>query len=210
MVMAEAHEVSRFRTDIVATQRYAIPDIATADALATRCRETGARLLYDIDDDLLHIPRDHPEAAVLRPRARTVARMLRHADTVWVSTPGLAGALGETRAAVRVVPNGLDERLWGTPPVATRPRPGPVRLLFMGSATHGEDWAVVAPALARVVAAFGGSVAFDMIGVLGPEPVPDWVKRVSPSISGAASYPGFVQLDHGCSILGYRHRAAGR
>ena len=157
VVMAEPHEVSRFRTDIVATQRYAIPDIATADALATRCRETGARLLYDIDDDLLHIPRDHPEAEVLRPRARTVARMLRHADAVWVSTPGLAEALGQTRAAVRVVPNGLDERLWGTPPVATRPLPSPVRLLFMGTATHGADWAVVAPALARVVAAFAGA-----------------------------------------------------
>ena len=31
-----------------------------------------------------------------------------------------------------------------------------------------------------------------MIGVLGPEPVPDWVNRVSPSNGGAASYPGFV------------------
>ncbi len=192
VVMAEPHELSRFRADIVATQRYAIPDVATADALAERCRATGARLLYDIDDDLLHIPRDHPEADVLRPRARTVARMLSHADAVWVSTPGLAEALRPTQATVRVVPNGLDERLWGTPPVATRPVSSPVRLLFMGTATHGADWAVVAPALARVVAAFEGGVSFDMLGVLGPEPVPDWVNRISPPNAGAASYPGFV------------------
>ncbi len=80
--MVEAHELSRLRADIVATQRYAIPDVATADALAAQCEATGARLLYDIDDDLLHIPREHPEVEALRPRARTVARMLHHADAV--------------------------------------------------------------------------------------------------------------------------------
>jgi GT2 family glycosyltransferase/glycosyltransferase involved in cell wall biosynthesis len=196
VVMAEAHEMSRLRADIVATQRYAIPDLATADALAARCRETEAQLLYDIDDDLLHIPRDHPEATMLRPRARTVARMLHHANTVWVSTPRLAEALRETRPtarpAIRVVPNGLDERLWGAPPAPSRPRPNQVRMLFMGSATHGGDWAVVAPALARIVAAFGASVMVDMIGVVGPVTLPHWVNRMSPSNSGMASYPGFV------------------
>jgi GT2 family glycosyltransferase/glycosyltransferase involved in cell wall biosynthesis len=202
VVMAEPHEVSRMRADIVATQRYAIPDLATADALAARCRETGARLLYDIDDDLLHIPRDHPEAKTLRPRARTVARMLQHADAVWVSTPSLAEALRPTRPALRVVPNGLDERLWGTPldgtplggtpPADGRKPPYPVRLLCMGSATHGGDWAVVATAMARVAAAFGAGVVFEMIGVVGPVTLPYWVSRVSPSKSGMASYPGFV------------------
>jgi hypothetical protein len=194
--MAEAHEMPRLCADIVATQRYAIPDLETADALAARCRETGARLLYDIDDDLLHIPRDHPEATLLRPRARTIARMLHHADTVWVSTPRLADALRDTRPTarptIRVVPNGLDERLWGTPQVQSRPRPYPVRLLFMGSATHGGDWAIVAPAMARIVEAFGPAVSFDMIGVVGPVTLPQWVNRVSPSHSGMASYPGFV------------------
>ena len=192
VVMAEPHELARFRTDIVATQRYAIPDIATADALARRCHETGSRLLYDIDDDLLHIPPDHPEAAELRPREPTIARMLRHADAVWVSTPGLAEALGPLRAAVRVVPNGLDERLWGTPPVTTRPSSTGVRLVFMGTATHAPDWAIVAQVLARVAAEFDGSVTFDMIGVLGPEKLPTWVNRLSPRSAGAASYPGFV------------------
>jgi GT2 family glycosyltransferase/glycosyltransferase involved in cell wall biosynthesis len=196
MVMARAHELSRLRVDVVATQRYAIPDLDAADALAARCRETGARLLYDIDDDLLHIPRDHPEATMLRPRAKIVARMLHHADTVWVSTSRLAEALRETRPtarpAIRVVPNGLDERLWGAPQAQSNPPPYPVRLLFMGSATHGGDWAVVAPAMARIVAAFGAGVTFDMIGVVGPVALPNWVRRVSPSNSGNASYPGFV------------------
>jgi len=191
VVFAEARDVTRLHTDIVATQRYAITDTDSADAVAAHCRDRGARLLYDIDDDLLHIPRDHPEAAMLRPRARVVARMLRHADAVWTSTAPLAASLRDVCRSVRVVPNGLDERLWGAPGIE-RARLGPVRILFMGSATHEKDWAVIASALARVAGAFGGDVVFDMVGVVGPVTLPDWVNRVAPSMIGKASYPGFV------------------
>jgi GT2 family glycosyltransferase/glycosyltransferase involved in cell wall biosynthesis len=191
VVFADEHDITRLRTDIVATQRYAIAGTDGADALAAHCRETGARLLYDIDDDLLHIPRDHPEAAELRPRARVIARMLRHADVVWTSTAPLAAALRDACGSIRVVPNGLDERIWGEPGV-DRVRLNPLRILFMGSATHQKDWAVVAAALGRVVNVFGGDVMFDMMGVVGPVTLPDWVHRVAPSMVGNASYPGFV------------------
>jgi hypothetical protein len=67
-----------------------------------------------------------------------------------------------------------------------------VRLLFMGSATHLGDWQVVAGAMERVVALFGAGVTFDMIGVVGAVTLPSWVGRISPSKSGMASYPGFV------------------
>lgn len=191
VVLTDPRDMTRLRTDIVATQRYAIPDIAHAAALAAHCRQTGARLLYDIDDDLLHIPRDHPEAAALRPRARTVARLLRHADMVWTSTQPLAAVLRDACNSVRVVPNGLDERLWDAPR-AERSDRLPVRILFMGSATHAPDWAVAAPAMTQVHAMFGTDVAFDMIGVLGPAALPGWINRVAPTMIGKASYPGFV------------------
>lgn len=191
VVLVSPAEVARLRVDVVATQRYAIADSTGADALAARCRESGARLLYDIDDDLLHIPRDHPEAAMLRPRARGVARMLRHADMVWTSTGSLAAALRGSCAAIRVVPNGLDERLWGTPGSGRRAEL-PVRILFMGSATHDRDWAVVAPAMERLTSVFGPDIVFDMVGVVGPVTLPGWVNRLAPSPVERVSYPGFV------------------
>src|SRR6201999_379718 len=76
--------------DIIVTQRYAIPDLATADKLASYARRTGATIVYDLDDDLLHIPPNHPDARTLQPRSQVVRRMLDIADTVWVSTQGLA------------------------------------------------------------------------------------------------------------------------
>ena len=121
-------------------------DLDAADALIRHCREHGITLLYDLDDDLRHIPRDHPDAQLLRPRARLVSRLVRGADAVWVSTPALAATLAELRDDVRVVENGLDERLW-TAGAAAPPRQGPVRILFMGTATHDADFAIVEGAL---------------------------------------------------------------
>ncbi|MDQ2763169.1 MAG: hypothetical protein M3Y22_06650, partial [Pseudomonadota bacterium] len=74
--------------EIIVTQRFALPDVATADRLAQHARAMGAALVFDLDDDLLNIPRNHPDAPVLRPKARVARRMLDVADVVWLSTQG--------------------------------------------------------------------------------------------------------------------------
>ena len=84
--MTDAKSVHDHDVDIIVTQRYALPDLEAVDALAAHARRTGAVLIYDLDDDLLNIPRNHPDAAELRPRAKIVRRMLDAADAVWVST----------------------------------------------------------------------------------------------------------------------------
>ncbi len=195
IVVADAASATRYRADIVATQRYGVANPAAADALAAHARATGARLVYDLDDDLLNIPRDHPDAKVLRPKAKTVQRLLRHADRVFVSTPVLAEALRSTRDDAIVVSNALDERLWGrTPPPRwdSSLHRGPVRILCMGTATHDADFAMIAPALARMFDAFGGRVELGMLGFSSRKRLPDWVRRIGMPPTANASYPGFV------------------
>ena len=171
----------------IVTQRHAVTDLATAAALIAHCRAHRLRLIYDLDDDLQAIPRTHPDAARLTKLAPVVARLLAAADTVTVSTPALARRIARARPDAVVVPNALDERLWGAP----RPRRGgPVRILYMGTTTHDADFALVAPALTQLHDAFGADIAFDLIGVTAID-LPAWVHRVSPPAS-AASYPGFV------------------
>ena len=136
IVLADAKTVFDYSAAVIVTQRLAISDITTADRLKQHALATGARLLYDLDDDLLHISPAHPEAAELRPLARVVRRMLTHADVVWTSTPSLAASLGPIRRDVVVVPNGLDERIW-LPPRWAEQRP------FRADAdpVHGHDHA---------------------------------------------------------------------
>jgi hypothetical protein len=68
VMTTDATGVLNTQADIIVTQRYAIPDLKTADQLAGHAKRTGARLVFDLDDDLLDIPQTHPDAAVLRPR----------------------------------------------------------------------------------------------------------------------------------------------
>ncbi len=132
-MIADAAEALHYRADIIVTHRYAVADIEHADALIRHCRDHGITLLYDIDDDLRRIPRDHPDAAVLQPRAKLVTHLIRGADALWVSTPALAETLKDLRDDVHVVENGLDERLWSAWPQPTPQREGPVRIVFMGN-----------------------------------------------------------------------------
>jgi GT2 family glycosyltransferase/glycosyltransferase involved in cell wall biosynthesis len=192
VVLADADEALNYRADVFVTQRHAVGDLDKADGLIRHCRRHGTTLLYDLDDDLRHIPRDHPDAALLRPRTRLVARLLRDADSVWVSTSSLAATLVDIRDDVRVVRNGLDERLWGGATLPTQPHQGPVRILFMGTATHDADFAIVENALARLKSVFAEHVSIELVGVSARSDLPDWVSRTRMSVSAGLSYPGFV------------------
>ncbi|MBV8523742.1 MAG: glycosyltransferase, partial [Acetobacteraceae bacterium] len=94
-VVASPSEALRYRADLFITQRYAIPDAVEAEALARHVRAQDATLAYDLDDNLIDIPDDHPEADRLRPKSMLVRHMLNLASLVTVSTPGLQAKLAK-------------------------------------------------------------------------------------------------------------------
>lgn len=174
---------------IVLTHRLAVPSVAAAEELAAHCRATRARLIYDLDDDLLNLPDDHPEAELLRPRAQAVRTMVKLADEIWVSTPELATRLDRPGKSVRVIPNGLDERLlW--PAQTNRPPRPQTRLLIMGTATHTPDFALIAPVLEQLARQFGPRIGIDIIGMTDA-PLPAGTTRLNPP-AGVNSYPAFM------------------
>jgi glycosyltransferase involved in cell wall biosynthesis len=193
LVVADAASACDYRADVIATQRHAVPDKAAAQRLAAHCRRHGITLLYDLDDDLIDVPKAHPEYAELQPKAAVVAEMLRAADVVWVSTETLRAKLARRGRSATLVRNALDERLWSASAAPPQRRSGgPLRILYMGSATHDADFALAAPALARLIEGSGGRVAFDMVGVSAQPLMPPWVNRVPMTVMAASSYPGFV------------------
>jgi GT2 family glycosyltransferase/glycosyltransferase involved in cell wall biosynthesis len=192
IVLADAKDALNYRADVIVTQRHAVEDVDAAESLIRHCRDHGITLLYDLDDDLRHIPREHPDAELLRPLARTVSRLARGADAVWVSTPALAASLTDLRDDVRVVENGLDERLWLSGPPVAPPRQGPIRILFMGTMTHDADFAIVEGALARLKAVFAEHVAIDLLGISSRPKLPTWVNRLGMPVHAGSCYPGFV------------------
>lgn len=187
---ARPDEALGLRADIVATQRYAIADADMARALGAHCRASGARLLYDLDDDLLDIPADHPEAAELAARAPVVSAMIAEASTIWASTAPLQARLSRRHGAVRLVENGLDERLWG----AARPAlpQAPLRVLIMGTRTHGPDFRLIEGALARLKEQFGERIVIDVCGMTEQPHLPPGAHRIGPPPGRGATYPAFI------------------
>jgi glycosyltransferase involved in cell wall biosynthesis len=191
VAVTDAKGVFDLDADIIVTQRYAIPDVETADKLAAYSRRKGATLVFDLDDDLLHIPANHPDAKTLRPRAKVVRRMLQAADSVWLSTRGLAERLSFLRPDAVVVENRLDERIWTPPPTPSGDRP--VRILCMGTNTHDRDFRMLEPVLTRLKAEYGDRIEIDIVGMTGRHELPAGLHRIGMPVSAARSYPGFVQ-----------------
>jgi glycosyltransferase involved in cell wall biosynthesis len=169
-----------------------MPDIDSANRLADHARRISATLLFDLDDDLLNVPATHPDAAMHRPLARVVRRMLAVADSVWVSTPGLAARLASIRPDATVIENRLDERIWSAGPAPSPFWDDPVRILCMGTTTHERDFALIEPALLRLKAEYGGHVVIDVLGMTSRIELPAELNRIGPSTHASRSYPGFV------------------
>ncbi|HYZ21824.1 MAG TPA: glycosyltransferase, partial [Rhodopila sp.] len=179
--------------DIIITQRFAPPDRKAADRLIAHARQCGATLIYDLDDDLLNIPRSHPDAPVLRPQARIAKQMLLAADIAWVSTAALAETIAPVRADALVIENRLDERIWAAEPLPEPHWNGPVRILAMGTTSHAQDFALIEPALVRLKNEYGGRVSIDILGMTDAADLPPGLNRIAPTPHAARSYAGFVQ-----------------
>jgi GT2 family glycosyltransferase/glycosyltransferase involved in cell wall biosynthesis len=197
VTLASAEEALSLRADVIMTHRYAVPSEAAAGALLGHAAQTQMPLLFDLDDNLMDLPPDHADADRLRPKTAIVAALLRGADAVHVSTVQMAASLARWMAAgrhPRIVENGLDERLWSAPPPAIMPGPdnGTVRIVYMGTETHGADLALVLPVLARLHAAFGARVAIDIVGIVGERDLPPFLTRVAVPHRAGLSYPAFV------------------
>jgi GT2 family glycosyltransferase/glycosyltransferase involved in cell wall biosynthesis len=207
VTLASAEEALGLKADLLVAQRYAVSSEGAAHTLLAHARSNGMPLLYDLDDDLVGLPEDHPEAARLRPRVAGITALLAGASRVHVSTAQLADQVAALvpggLTAIDIVPNGLDEGLWslsGDDGARGRAaalamagvQAGPVRVLYMGTATHGADLNHILPVLSRLHESFGERISIELVGIVGPGELPSFIKRVDVPRRAGLSYPAFV------------------
>lgn len=83
-------------------------------------------------------------------RLAAIRRICGAVDMITVTTPELADTYSQYNKHVRVLPNCVDLRVWGRPRFAPRPD-GNVRIGWFGGSSHYEDWAMVAPAVHKIL-----------------------------------------------------------
>ncbi|MGH9381143.1 MAG: glycosyltransferase [Thermoanaerobaculia bacterium] len=180
--------------DVLLIQRDAVRSPERAEELVERCRARGVRIVYEIDDDLFHLPPGHPAVPRFSADAlEAMALIANRAHAVVVSTPPLKDRLAKLNHNVFVVPNALDERLW-LPTTRGRAVHGPrdrVSILYVGTHTHGADLALLAGPIERLKARYGGRVDFVCIGGVAGEPPPGMRRENLPT--WVRTYPEFAR-----------------
>jgi glycosyltransferase involved in cell wall biosynthesis len=182
-----------YSADVVVTQRTAVNTQEKADRLLAYCRASGARLVFDLDDDLLSLSHDHPEHALYDSFRPLGLRLVAEADELWTSTKSLADRFVGIARRVAVMPNQIDERVWTVRADDASKEGRPVRFLYMGTSTHGPDFdQLIRPALRQLKLEYGEGLQFDLIGVgNSADPDGDWnVVRRPPAVGN--SYPAFA------------------
>ncbi|MGR4875227.1 glycosyltransferase [Pseudoxanthomonas sp. LARHCG66] len=208
-----AAELEHYRPDVIVWQRVALTEVKQVEALAALAARLGARLVYDLDDNLVDVA-EHGEADAYRSMVAVVEASLAAADEVWVSTNELARRVaGIVRGSVHVMPNALDPGIWRAPVSAPRSPVAPFQLLYMGTRTHDEDFRMLAEGLDLLDERLPGSFELTMIGVRAQDDASiRWLKLLEPPLHVGASYPAFVHWFSGLSgfDLGLAPLMAGR
>jgi GT2 family glycosyltransferase/glycosyltransferase involved in cell wall biosynthesis len=180
--------------DLVITHRTAVSGGTDLSELLMHVRTRRLPLVVDMDDDLIALGEDHPEASEYAPLVGGIRRLLAEADVVWASTPLLAERLELYASTVELHPNALSDGLWFGPGTRIIKAVNSFRLLYMGTASHAPDWKHVRPAVMKWLEAQNGAASITLVGV-PPSPADltsDLVHVAEIPSALGASYPAFV------------------
>lgn len=185
-------EVPDFSPHVILWNRGAISDVAEIQKLADWAADSGARLVYDIDDNLLAMD-EHPERESYAGLISAVRASIKHAHQVWCSTQELQVQIQAEGGRATLMPNSLAPQLWACTP-AVNQTSDQLRLVYMGTRTHDADFAFLYRVLAQLHALRPGSFSLTLVGVnANAVTLPDWVDVLSPPAHVGASYPAFVR-----------------
>lgn len=185
------------QAEIVIVDRTWRPDVSgeLALSLVEAVTQSGARLIYHLDDDLLSLPLSASYTAAQREAVEVLARK---ADALLLSTPILAERMAPLNPHTLIAPNALDERLL-IPPIHRHAAPFPadrIVLGYMGTRTHDADLRMILPALQEIGQISPQPLELQIVGVAVEEAtwaqlasLPFPVRQIRPPTT---DYPQFL------------------
>jgi hypothetical protein len=104
-------------------------------------KEKGIPVIVDVDDDLLNIDIYHPHLDQLTNPAvvQTIKEVLRSADLLMVTTPGLAKLYAQYNENITVIPNAWNDHMHAMPDLPARRKRKFPTMAYRGAKAHQRD-----------------------------------------------------------------------
>ena len=180
--------------DICIVQRTAIGNMDRAEQLLSELSKTNTRLIIDNDDALVLLDSSHPEAEKYAAENNVLEHLMKAADRVFLSTPPLLDIYGGLNKSAHVIPNSLDKRIWDrhAHPEHLIGERNLIKMVFMGTKTHDEDFKLILPALDQLAEAYPNTFDVTLVGGLfNQAPERSWLKTIA-LVEGKTLYPNFA------------------
>ncbi len=168
---ADPHEVIS-TADIVVIQRDFPRRLDTYRQVMACVCAYHKPVVYEIDDLLWDLPKDHPYRQNHYFSDALVPMLLAalEADAITVSTPNLGDYVRSMNPNTRILPNYLDDQIWALRPIKpAQEKESPVVLGYIGPmGVHEQDLRTVEPALERILERYGNRVKIKFWGAKPP------------------------------------------
>jgi GT2 family glycosyltransferase/glycosyltransferase involved in cell wall biosynthesis len=193
LTVTSAERLAESEADLVLVQRVAAHNREIVERIVDACRRRGSRLLFEIDDDLFHLPEEHPESLAYADRLDAAKLLARSADVVIASTEALRRQMLPFNAETIVLPNYLDERLWIRPSASREFTPADIRVVYAGTLSHRDDLEFLGLAVRRLGSKYRERIRLEVVGVADGAPRANWFHTMTVPPEIALSYPRFVE-----------------
>lgn len=153
------------------TRQFPADEPEVYDQIMVFARAANKSVMYETDDLLIDLPKDHPEWRTYSGQKFRYVTALLEADHVLVTNEALKDALMVYNSNIHILPNYLDDTMWRFNSGAFARNDGdsePVTIGYMGTVTHANDLQLIEPALVSVLTHYEGKVRLKLWGV---EPV---------------------------------------
>ncbi len=162
--------------DLVVIQRDFPRHSSAYEEIIARAHNEGKPVVYEIDDLLLELPKDHPDKLdhyytnALFPMVQAIVE----ADAVTASTPQLCTYLRSFNPNTWLLPNYLNDRVWAFRNPPEDAGHFPVVVGYMGTYTHLPDLEWVVLPLKSILHRYGDKVVFRLWGGKPPADLSDY------------------------------------
>lgn len=186
----QTENIDKFSAVIV--QAGALSDMAAAKVLVSRLKTNAQQLYLDVDSEALWSTASEYEE---QGGSNQISHFLMHNAThVWFSTAALAERFQANCNSLSVLPDSLDQRIWGKYPTRKTDNSLSKKLKILCRITRENRRAFddVLAALDSLYTLYPGRFAVTAIGCLENLPEKEWLAVVSPP-NDAQSYPKFIE-----------------